>query len=114
MKAQLELDYTKASEARDQGIETAVSHADAVNANWSDLAFEKLKEFLQIFSDPFQAEEVRSFAAVDDDFPLPPNNKAWGGVFLRAMNKGLIKKVGSQNTKSVKSHCTPAALWQKV
>lgn len=114
MKAQLELDYTKASEARDQGIDQAVSHADAVNANWSDLAFEKLKEFLQIFSDPFQAEEVRSFAAVDDEFPLPPHDRAWGGIFKRAVCQGLIKKIGHKNTKSVRSHCTPAALWQKV
>ena len=114
MKAQLELDYTKASEARDLGIEQAVSQANAVNANWSDLAFEKLKEFLQIFSDPFQAEEVRSFAAVDDGFPLPPSERSWGGVMLRAAHKGLIRKLGEKSTKSVKSHRTPAGLWVKI
>lgn len=114
MKSQLELDYTKASEERDAGIERAVSHANAVTANWSDIAFEKLKEFLQIFSDPFQAEEVRSFAAVDDEFPEPPSRRAWGGVIRTAARKGLIKRIGFKNTKSVKSHCTPSSLWQKV
>lgn len=114
MKTQLELNYTKAAEERDAGIEQAVSHANEVCPSWSDIAFEKLKEFLQIFSDPFQAEEVRSFAAVDDEFPDPPSNRSWGGVMLRAAHKGLIKKIGSQNTKAVKSHCTPAGLWQKV
>lgn len=114
MKAQLELDYTKAVEARDAGIQTAVDHVEEVCPNWSDIAYNKLKEFLQIFSDPFQAEEVRSFSAVDDEFPDPPSNRSWGGVFLKAANAGLIRKIGSQNTKAVKSHCTPAALWQKV
>lgn len=114
MKAQLELDYTKASQERDAGIERAVSHANSVSNGWSDIAFNKLKEFLQIFSDPFQAEEVRSFAAVDDDFPEPPSRRAWGGVIRTAAHRGLIKKVGFKNTKSVRSHCTPAALWQKV
>lgn len=114
MKAQLELDYTKASEARNQGIDQSISHANEVNPGWSEKAYNKLKEFLTIFSDPFQAEEVRSFAAVDDEFPDPPNNRSWGGVFLKAANAGLIRKIGSQNTKAVKSHCTPAALWEKV
>lgn len=114
MKAQLELNYTKAAEARDRGIDQSISHANEVNPGWSERAYNKLKEFLQIFSDSFQAEEVRSFSAVDDEFPMPPHERSWGSVFVKAMKAGLIKRVGYKNTKSVKSHRTPATLWQKV
>lgn len=111
---QLELNIPEARQQRDAGMRQAESHANQVDPGWSDKAFNKLKEFLQIFTEPFQAEEVRSFAAVDDEFPQPPHERAWGGIFKKAVCAGLIKKIGHKNTKSVKSHCTPAALWQKV
>lgn len=39
MKVQLELDYTKATEARDQGIDQAVSHANEVVEDWGERAY---------------------------------------------------------------------------
>jgi hypothetical protein len=111
---QLSLNIPEAEAARDKGIETAITHADQVCENWSEIAYGKLKEFLTIFSDPFQAEEVRSYAAVDDSFPMPEHERAWGGIFRKAAFNGLIKQIGFEKTKSVKSHRTPSAVWQKI
>jgi hypothetical protein len=111
---QLTLNIPEARAARDAGIMQAKDHADQVNHGWSDKAYEKLKEFLLVTFEPFQAEDVRSYAAIDDDFPLPPSERSWGSVILKAVKAGLIVREGYQNTKSVKSHRTPATLWRKL
>lgn len=111
---QLQLDYKAACEARDAGIQVATDHANAVNLNWSDKAYEKLKEFLNTWVGEFQGEDVRSYAAIDDDFPLPPSERAWGGTLRKAAFAGLIKKVGIKSTRNPKAHCANSAVWIKV
>jgi|SRR5688572_2022080 len=110
----VQLNIIDAIEERDKGIKQATDHANAVNKDWSEKALAKLKEFISFHTEPFQAEEVRSFAAMDDEFPLPPHERAWGGVIKSAAFQRLIRKIGLAPTKNVKSHCANAALWQKV
>lgn len=112
--AAVQLNILEAIRERDKGILQAVSHANTVHAQWSDIAYSKLKEFLNTVTGPFQAEEIRSYAAIDDNFPLPPHERAWGGVIRKAAFEGLITKVGIKSTRNPKAHCANSTVWIKV
>jgi len=45
---------------------------------------------------------------------IPPSNRAWGGVIVRAVKSGLIKRIGFQNVNNPKAHKTPATLWETI
>jgi hypothetical protein len=105
-----QIDLFEARELRDKGIEKAMSHANEVIPDWSEKAYQLLREFLSRHSGPFMTEEVRSYAALVD-FPLPPHARAWGSVIVRAVKQGLIQSQGYAKVKNPKAHRTPAALW---
>jgi hypothetical protein len=109
----VQLDIFQSGKAKDAGMQRAVDHADLVNPCWSDQAYDLLLKFLSIHVGAFQAEEVRSYAAMID-FPLPPSNRAWGAIIVRAVKAGIIKRVGYAPVRNIKAHKTPASLWQQV
>lgn len=115
MKAQLELDYTKATEARDQGIEQATRHANEVDPGWSERAFDMLKDWLKGWAPGFRftIEEFRKIAQIRG-LPDPPHARAFGSVAVRAKCAGLIKSNGTVKVKNPRAHCANANQWQKV
>ena len=113
MDSGLQLDIFQATQAKEAGMNQAIEHADQVNANWSEGAYQLLLKFLSIHVGSFQAEEVRSYAALID-FPLPPSNRAWGAIIVRAVKAGIIKRIGYAPVRNIKAHKTPAALWQQI
>jgi hypothetical protein len=104
-------DLFQAIENRDEGIKTAVDHANDEHEKWSAQAFDALKDFIERHEEPFLGEDVRRFAV---DVPIPPSKRAWGGVLVRAARLGLIKKVGFKETTNPLAHRTPATLWEKT
>lgn len=98
---------------RDAGILVAVDHANATTANWADKSYKLLQEFLNFHIGEFQAEELRSYAALVD-FPLPPHARAWGGTIVRAAKAGIIRQVGIKKVRNPKAHCANSAVWVKV
>lgn len=107
------LDIKQARVERDKGIEKAITHADETVDQWSNRAFVFLLKFLNNHNGPFMAEEVRSYAALMD-FELPPSNRAWGAIVLKAVRNGLIERCGIQQVKNKKAHCANAALWRQI
>jgi len=110
----IQLNILEAIEARDKGILKAVTSAENNCPEWAEKAYSKLKEFLNTVTGPFQAEEIRSYAAIDDDFPFPPSERSWGAVMKRAAFDGLIKKIGIKSTRNPKAHCANSTVWLKV
>lgn len=96
---------------RDAGIKKAIDHANETEFEWSVQAFGFLLVYIQS-NDTFQCEDLRgqSIGIV----PQPPSKRAWGGIIRRASKAGLIKRIGFQNVKNVRAHCTPAAVWETV
>lgn len=109
----VQLNIFQSSANRDEGIALAIDHADSNPVKWSDSAYEFLKKFLSNHNGPFMVEEIRSYAALMD-FPLPPNARAWGGIIVRAAGDGIVERCGYQQTRNVKAHRTPAALWRQI
>lgn len=113
MSTQLNLNLSESRIARDEGIQKAITHAESVVPEWSELAYAELKKFLLNYPGEFMAEQFRSHCALVD-FPLPPHSRAFGGVFLRAARAGIIEKVRLQQVTNKKAHLCYASVWRRA
>ncbi len=96
-------------ELRDLGIIQATENANNKSEDWSYYAYKFLLEYVKLHKE-FMAEDVRN--ASEGIVEIPPSNRAWGGVMVKAVKSGLIKRKGFKNVKNSKAHCTPATLWE--
>ena len=97
------------SQLRDKGIKKALDNADNTHDKWSEKAYKFLIKYIKSQYN-FMTEDVR--IASEKEIPLPPSNRAWGGIILRASRAGLITRVGFSSVKNVKAHRTPATVWR--
>lgn len=98
---------------RDEGIETSITHADSIIENWQQTAYQFLLRYVrENKNSKFMAEDIRNSS--DGWVPEPPNNRAWGGIIVRAAKAGIIKRIGYKKVKNTKAHCTPAAIWEST
>jgi hypothetical protein len=98
-----------AKDFRDEGIQRAIDNANRKEPKWADMAYGFLLGFIMKHKE-FMTEEIRESA--EKLIPHPPSKRAWGGVIVRAVKAGLIYRSGYRNTKNIKAHCTPAAVWR--
>jgi hypothetical protein len=97
---------------RDRGIKRAVSHAEQKAPGWSEEALDMLKKFLQTKAEPFLTEEFRVWSHLHG---LPKvYGRAFGGIMRGAAAKGLIRRIGYEETTNPNCHATPASLWVRV
>lgn len=76
--------------ARLEGMQLAIEFADFVETDWSDRAFEYLVNFARTH-EVFTGEDV-SDAHIAANKPQPPDLRAWGALYRRAMNEGVISR----------------------
>ena len=95
---------------RDKGIETAIEHADEVEPSWSEQAMGMLLKYPNTI---FTTEELRLWA-YEQGFAKPPNERAWGGVVVRARNKGIIVWKGYERAKDPLVHKNTVSQWEKI
>jgi hypothetical protein len=94
------------------GAEAAAAHADRVHGTWSDAAWDFLVRFGQAQKGrPFMAEDVRAHAELRKAVPLPPDNRAWGSIVMRAAKARLIRRVDYAPNKSPSCHGSPKSVW---
>ena len=97
------------TQLRDKGIKQAEDNADDTHDKWSVKAYNFLTNYIKSHHE-FMTEDAR--LASEKEIPIPPSNRAWGGIILRASRAGLISRVGFSNVKNVKAHRTPATVWR--
>ena len=97
------------SQLRDKGIKQAINNANDTHEKWSEKAYKFLTDYIKSHHE-FMTEDVR--LASEKKIPIPPSNRAWGGVVVRASRAGLISRVGFSNVKNAKAHKTPATVWR--
>ena len=104
-----QLDLFTGQELRDIGISQSMENADKQCNDWTYYAYQFLLNYTKSNKE-FMAEDVRieSKGIVEE----PPSKRAWGGIFVKAVKSGLIKRKGFMNVKNPKAHCTPATLWE--
>jgi len=95
---------------RDRGIQRAADHAGTA---WSELAYRYLEKFLQDHPrNRSLTEQVRQYAYSRGLVP-PPSERAWGGVIMRAVRRGIVIFCGYGKVSNSKAHCANAAVWRK-
>lgn len=107
-----QLDIFEGMLLRDEGIQQAIDHADQVDEKWSETAYRFLLSFISTTTTEFMVEDIR-IAAEKSGVPIPPSDRAWGGIIVRAAKAGLIRRVGYRAVANPKAHCTPATLWTR-
>lgn len=113
--AAIQLNMYESRQNRDAGIQKAVEHANQVNPEWSDKAYEMFVDWLKGWPSTFTflMEDFRKVAQIRG-LPDPPSARSFGGVALKAKFAGLIKSNGLKPTTSVTAHRCYANEWQKV
>lgn len=95
------------------GAGTAAAHADReTGGTWSDTAWQFLVDFGKgRKGQPFMTEDVRAHAELRKAVPIPPDNRAWGSIVMRASRARLIRRIGYAPMKDPKCHANPKAVW---
>ena len=96
---------------RDEGIQRAVDHADYQEPKWSYKAYNFLRLYIQGHK-VFMVEQLREASV--GIVPEPPSKRAWGGVIVRAVKAGIVRRKGFCNVANPSAHCTPATVWEVV
>lgn len=89
-------------------MEIAFEHAERVEPEWGDLAFEALCGYAEVADSPFTIEEMRLATGVQS----PTDERAWGSVVQRAVRGQIIKRVGYAPATS--SHGSPKPTWLRL
>lgn len=101
-----------AQQLADDGMATAIEHADAVLPGWGEHAYEMLVGYaLNNFE--FMTEDARVWAH-RHGLPTPPDGRAWGAVTLRAVKAGIISCDRYQKTRIPPAHSTPRPVWRSA
>jgi hypothetical protein len=93
------------------GQQMAIENANDKVPEWSELAFNFLKEYIKTH-EKFLAEDCRY--ASDGIVPKSPSSRAWGGIIRRAAHEGLITRIGHDKVCNPYAHRCWATLWQRV
>lgn len=100
-----------AVQARDDGMERATAHADAVSDRWRVNALAAVVDYItrDLFVEDFTAEDVREWARL----PEPPDRRAWGTIMVVAARKGYIAKAGYRPHRDPSRHHGVSTVWRK-
>jgi hypothetical protein len=93
---------------RDAGMQQALDHAERKEPKWGSIAYDFLLGFAQKHH-VFISEDV-SDASKRAGFPQPPTDRAWGAVYTRAQNNGIIVKHGIGRSR--RRHASICPLWR--
>lgn len=94
---------------RDLGIARAEGAANRQVPGWSELAFRFLRRFAMTAQE-FTGEDVTE-AFNKTDFTKPKDDRAWGGVYQRAVREGVMEKHPTKTRPRARGHCAPAPVW---
>ena len=104
------IDFDRARQERDSGMEQAVQHAECVDDAWPDVAYSFLVRYAwsheQFISEECTAEADRL------GYGSPADPRAWGAIFQRAARNGIIRRNGYGT--SHRRHLSPTPLWQSL
>lgn len=103
----------EARKRRDDGMQRAADHAEAVKEGWGDTAYTYLCTYART-NHSFTTEDVRMAAEKAGDLAVPPDKRAWGSVVARAVRAGVLRRSGFVTARDPKVHCNNIALWQSL
>ena len=109
MSAQLAIDFAR--QARDEGMQQAVDHAESDIPGWGAQALSYLRQYAETH-DRFHGWFVTKAADLTGAVPTPPTAKAWGSTFTKAARLGYIRKDGYGQDPH--RHANPCPIWRSL
>lgn len=102
-----------ATDAAAPHIQAAIDHADVEHTGWSVQARNMLLTYIEVRrGKPFICFDVRRWAE-RRGLPVPPTERAWGGIIQWAYRQQLIRRVGyTAAPTEADMHRQPVAVWQ--
>jgi hypothetical protein len=98
---------------RDAGMAKSLTHANSVHTDWGRKAYGIMIHYLWITSrgvGTFMTEDLRAYAR--GRISKPPDDRAWGGIIMRAVREGLIVRHGYARHKDPSRHAGPSTVWR--
>lgn len=108
---QLTIGHAIARRAAQEGMDRALQGAENKVPRWGDMAYAWLLAYAKKH-ERFMGWMLVKASALDDGFPTPENEKAWGGVIKRAARAGVIVHAGT--AKDPYRHCNPIPVWRST
>lgn len=101
-----------ARDARDRGIAQAASRADDATDSWCERAVALIRAYINQHRGrrQFTSEDVRDYG-MKRGFPMPPHARAWGAAFKTAAGRGVIRKVGTAQSRASHCHLAYVSAW---
>lgn len=100
-----------ARNARDQGIATAIQHAERINPEWPELAYNALVEYAKT-RETFTIEQLRVHLGAT--LAEPPSRRAWGPIAQKAQKAGILEHHGWQEADNPDCHCGEVRVWRST
>lgn len=97
--------------ARRKGHQGAARAGQRAGAVWLEAACLAVLRLGRHITGGWLLETIREWLA-DEQFPVPPDARAWGAVLQRLKREGRIQAVGYRSARS--SHGSPKVLWRVV
>jgi hypothetical protein len=111
MSAQLAIDFLQARTARDAGMRRAIDHAQDLCFDWPERAYAFLEAYARHNAE-FISEDVSDAAHANPRFPTPPTDRAWGAIYRKAANAGLIEQCGAGRSR--RRHASICPKWRSL
>ncbi len=111
------LDAIREGEAlKQQGINTAVSHANAVGPDWSGRVWDIFIEWLanKPVGYQFMTEDFRLHCVAQQRIEQPPSLRAYGFIAPKAVREKLIQYHNTKKVLNPKAHQARASVWSKI
>jgi len=107
---QLSFDYSENRKIRDEAIQLAVDGADEVVRNWSKQCYEMLVKYVNLVGE-FMTEDFIVWCG-EQNFPIPNEKRAFGGIIQAAVKRELIVHTGEyREMKAKHCHMNPKKVW---
>lgn len=88
--SQFSIDFAAERARREEGMAAALDHANQKVEEWGDRAMCFLTTYAK--ANEFLFAETVTTAAKAWRFEAPPTDRAWGGVYQRAVRAGVIER----------------------
>ena len=98
--------------AANTGMARALDRAERDTPDWADTAYKFLEQYAARNRE-FPGFFVTAASELDKSFPVPSNERAWGGIYRRAQKDGIIIKI-AQRMKHPKRHGSEAIVYRSL
>ena len=95
----------------DQGMKKAIDHANQLNSEWSETAFNFALQYVRTH-EFFMAEDIRS--AAYGIVPEPPSFRSYGAIITRLVKYGAIHRSFYDTVLNPKAHMAVATCWASL